>query len=66
MSEVEMFDLGEMNYFFGLQFTQNLDYICIHQSKYANEILKNFYMENCKAVKTLLASNCKLTKDDGT
>ncbi|EOY19984.1 Uncharacterized protein TCM_045388 [Theobroma cacao] len=63
--EFKMSDLGKMNYFLGLQFIQDPDYICLHQSKYTLELLKKFHMENCKAVESPLATNCKLSKDDG-
>lgn len=65
MKEFEMTNLGEMQYFLRLQFIQNSYYICIHQSKYAYELLKRFQMDNCKAVETPIASNCKVSKEDG-
>ncbi|EOY01320.1 Cysteine-rich RLK (RECEPTOR-like protein kinase) 8 [Theobroma cacao] len=65
MAEFEMTDLGEMHYFLGMQFIQHSTFICIHQGKYAIELLKRFYMKNSKAVETPLAANCKLSKDDG-
>ncbi|KAK9697999.1 hypothetical protein RND81_08G075800 [Saponaria officinalis] len=42
------------------------DGIFISQTKYAQEILKKFKMENCKPVSTPLVLNEKLSKDDGS
>ncbi|EOY27180.1 Cysteine-rich RLK (RECEPTOR-like protein kinase) 8 [Theobroma cacao] len=60
IAEFEMTDLGEMHYSLGMQFIQHSEFICIHQGKYATELLKRFHMENSKAVETPLAANCKL------
>jgi hypothetical protein len=50
--EIEMSMLGEMNFFLGLQITQSDKGISIFQTKYINEMLKKFQMEDSKPVGT--------------
>ena len=66
-NEFEMSMLGEMNFFLGLQITQSDKGIFISQTKYINEILKKFQMQDCKPVGTPMAAGCKLshTNDSG-
>eukprot|EP01018_Ginkgo_biloba_P038382 Gb_02966 [translate_table: standard] len=63
-SEFEMTDLGLMNYFLGIEVTQNSDGTFISQEKYANDILKRFRMQNSKATITPIAMGVKLSKED--
>eukprot|EP01018_Ginkgo_biloba_P013677 Gb_30759 [translate_table: standard] len=63
-SEFEMTDLGLMNYFLGIEVTQNSDGTFISQDKYANNILKRFRMQNNKATITPIAMGVKLSKED--
>ena len=63
-SESEMFDLGEMQYFLGLQIQQTAEGISICQAKYIEDMLKRFIMQNCKLVSTPLVVGSKLMKDD--
>ena len=63
--EFEMSDLGEMNYFLGMEIHQSNDGIFICQKKYAEDILKKFKMEKCKPIATPLEANLKLSKEDG-
>ncbi|XP_044482003.1 uncharacterized mitochondrial protein AtMg00810-like [Mangifera indica] len=65
MKEFEMTDLGKIKYFLGLEVSQEMDGIFICQSKYTQEILKKFFMENCKPTATPLVLNAKLRKNDG-
>ena len=58
--------LGEMKFFLGLQITQSGRGISISQTKYINEMLKKFKMEDCKPVGTPMVTGCKLSKDDKT
>ena len=48
--EFEMSMLGEMNFFLGVQITQSNKGISISQTKYINEMLKKFQMEDSKPV----------------
>eukprot|EP01018_Ginkgo_biloba_P036522 Gb_16091 [translate_table: standard] len=63
-SEFEMNDLSLMNYFLGIEVTQNSDGTFISQEKYANDILKRFKMQNNKAVITPISMGVKLSKED--
>ena len=61
--EFEMKDLGIMHYFLGMEVWQNADGISFRQGKYAVNILKRFWMMECKAMTTPMASNLKLLSD---
>ena len=58
--------LGEMKFFLGLQINQCDRGIAITQTKYINEMLKRFKMEECKPVGTPMVTGCKLSKDDSS
>lgn len=60
----DMSNLGEMNYFLGLEVQQSRQGIIISQSKYAKEILRKFQMIGCKSSGTLLVSGRQLYKED--
>jgi hypothetical protein len=64
--EFEMSMLGEMKFFLGLQITQSDKGISISQTKYINEMLKKFQMEDSKPVGTPMVTGCKLSKFDDT
>ncbi|GAU36022.1 hypothetical protein TSUD_211600 [Trifolium subterraneum] len=59
-----MTDLGKMKYFLGVEVSQSLQGIFIHQHKYASEILKRFDMEECNKVCSPIVPECKLVKDE--
>ena len=63
-SEFEMSDMGEMQYFLGLQIRQTAAGISICQTKYVEDMLRRFNMQNCKAVSTPLVVGSKLMKVD--
>ncbi|KAK8940572.1 hypothetical protein KSP39_PZI010102 [Platanthera zijinensis] len=63
MKEFEMTDLGELNYFLGVEVKQSEDGIFISQKKYAEEILKKFKMENSKPISTPADPWLKLSKE---
>ena len=65
MRNFEMTDLGIMKYFLGMQVKQGRREIFISQEKYAADILKKFYMKDCKAVSTPMALNENLNSNDG-
>jgi hypothetical protein len=58
--------VGEMKFFLGLQITQSDKGISIFQTKYINEMLKKFQMEDSKPVGTPMVTGCKLSKFDDT
>jgi len=63
-SEFEMFDLGEMEYFLGMQIKQTTTGISIGQFKYVEDLLKMFNMEDCKPVRIPLVVGSKLMNED--
>ena len=63
-SEFEMFLLRELTFFLGLQISQLDDGIFISQTKYIEEMLKKFGMEECKHVSKTTITGCKLNTDD--
>ena len=58
-TKFEMSMIGEMKYFLGLQITQSKDGIFISQTKYLNDLLKRFGMEDCKPVGTPMVTGHK-------
>jgi hypothetical protein len=63
-NEFEIFLLGELNFFLGLQISQLDEGIFISQTKYIKEMLKKIKMEDCKSVSTPMVTGCKLRKYD--
>jgi hypothetical protein len=61
--EFEMTYLGLMNYFLGIEVTQNDKGIFICQSKYARDVLKRFKMINYSSVSTPMAVGTKLSRE---
>ena len=56
--------MGELTFFLGLQIEQCQDGIFINQSKYVNELLKKYKMDQAKHAKTPVATNEKLDLDE--
>ena len=63
-AKFEMKALGMMLYFLGIEVCQYPDKIFLNQGKYAVEILKRFWMIDCKAMTTSMTTNLKLLNDD--
>ena len=63
MQEFEMSDFGNLSYFLGMEFKDIEEGVFLHQTKYAQDILKRFNMRNCKAVVTPLETGSKLKKE---
>jgi hypothetical protein len=63
--EFEISMIGELGYFLGLQVKQTKDRTFICQSKYVNDLLKRFGMDNSKPIKTPMATNDHLDLDVG-
>jgi hypothetical protein len=61
--EFEMSMIGELNFFLGLQIKQLKEGTFITQDKYIKDILKKFKMDDCKAIKTPIATNAHLNLD---
>nr|GEU55537.1 retrovirus-related Pol polyprotein from transposon TNT 1-94 [Tanacetum cinerariifolium] len=62
--EFEMNAMGELNFFIGLQIKQMKDGIFFNQSKYTKEMLKKFSLKDSKPIRTPMASDAKLTKEE--
>ncbi|XP_050876624.1 secreted RxLR effector protein 161-like [Lathyrus oleraceus] len=58
-----MSDLGNLSYFLGLDFKDTNEGVFLHQTKYAQDILKRFKMRNCNVVVTPLEIGAKLRKE---
>ena len=63
-NEFEMSMLGEIKFFLGLQITQSDKGIFISHTKYINEMLKKFQMQDSKLVGTPMDTRCKLSQTD--
>jgi hypothetical protein len=63
--EFQMSIIGELSFFLGLQVNQTKDGAFICQSKYVNDLLKRFDMDNSKPIKTPMAINAHLDLDEG-
>eukprot|EP00253_Pinus_taeda_P033253 PITA_33253 len=57
----EMTDLGNLNYFLGLQVLQSKEGISLSQSKYACDLLHHFHMEDCNPTPSPFLSEAKLS-----
>ena len=55
--------MGELSFFLGLHVKQSKDVIFLSQTKYYNEILKKFEMENCKEASTPMSTSCYMDAD---
>ena len=62
--EFEMSMMVELNFFLGLQIKQFQHGTFLFQSKYCQELLKKFDMENCKEATTSIATGCYLDTDE--
>ncbi|GKD58872.1 retrovirus-related pol polyprotein from transposon TNT 1-94 [Tanacetum coccineum] len=62
--EFEMSMIGELNFFLGLEIKHMKDEIFFNQSKYIEEMLKKFGLEDSKPTKTPMSTEIKLNKDD--
>ena len=63
--EFEMSMIGELSFFLGFQVKQIKEGVFISQEKYTQDLLKRFKMQDCKPIKTPLASNGHLDLDEG-
>ncbi|GKB72879.1 retrovirus-related pol polyprotein from transposon TNT 1-94 [Tanacetum coccineum] len=61
----DMNDLGELQYFLGLEIIQGQEGIFISQRKYVDDTLKKFNIQGCKTVATPMNISEKLTTKDG-
>ncbi|KAJ0556958.1 putative RNA-directed DNA polymerase [Helianthus annuus] len=66
ISEFEMTDVGELQYFLGLEVEKKKDGLFICQKKYAKSLLEKFGMSECKRVPTPMNVNDKFRVEDGS
>nr|GEW49146.1 retrovirus-related Pol polyprotein from transposon TNT 1-94 [Tanacetum cinerariifolium] len=62
--EFEMSMMGKLKFFLGLQIKQLDDGIFFNQSKYIEEMLKKFGLEDSMPTKTPMSTKTKLTRDE--
>ncbi|GJS67273.1 retrovirus-related pol polyprotein from transposon TNT 1-94 [Tanacetum coccineum] len=60
---IQIYMMGQMSFFLGLQVSQNLGGIFINQSKYALEILKKYGLDSSVSVDTPMVEKMKLDED---
>ena len=60
----EIYLLGELTFFLGLQICQRDKGIFISQTNYITEMINKFEMEEYKPVSTRIQTNCKLREED--
>lgn len=63
MLEFDMYDLGKMHYFLGMEVVQSKVGIFISQKKYVQEILNKFQMSNCNRAATPTEVGLKLVRN---
>ena len=61
--EFEMSMIGEPTFFLGFQVKQLKEGTFIHHEKYTNDILEKFKMDECKPIKTPMATSGHLDLD---
>ena len=55
-------DLGQLNFFLGIEVTRNENTLVLSQTKYLKELLAKFDLQNCNGADTPLATTDKLSK----
>jgi hypothetical protein len=63
-SEFQMFMMGELTFFLGIQVKQMKQGTFVHQAKYTKDLMKNFNMVELKPVSTLMSSAASLGPDE--
>jgi hypothetical protein len=58
-------DLGDLNYFLGIQVTRTRDGLILSQEKYASDVMHKVGMQKCKPVRTPLAVLGKISISSG-
>jgi hypothetical protein len=62
--EFEMSMMGELQLFIGLQIKQSKEGTFVHQAKYTKDIVRNFKMEDSKAMTTPMSTTTALDADE--
>ncbi|XP_039113929.1 uncharacterized mitochondrial protein AtMg00810-like [Dioscorea cayenensis subsp. rotundata] len=66
MKKFDMYDLGLLRYFLGLEINQGKDFIFVCQRKYAENFLHKVTMLDCKTKPSPMNPNEKLSLDNGS
>ncbi|KAI5351718.1 hypothetical protein L3X38_004609 [Prunus dulcis] len=64
LREFDMFDLGKMRFFLGIEVLQKSDGIYICQRKYALEVLRRFGMMESNSVDSSIVPGFKISSDE--
>jgi hypothetical protein len=64
--EFALKDLGDLNYFLGIEVNKVRDGIILTQDKYASDLLKKVDMSDCKPISTPLSTSEKLSIHEGS
>jgi hypothetical protein len=56
-------NLGDLNYFLGIEATYTNDGLCLTQAKYLTDLLKRSNMINCKPCLSTMASGCTISQE---
>jgi hypothetical protein len=62
--ELEMFTMGELQFFLGLQIKQAKEGTFVHEAKYTKDILKKFKMDDSKPLSTPMSTTTALNADE--
>jgi hypothetical protein len=63
-SEFQMFMMGELIFFLGIQVKQTKQDTFVHQAKYTRDLIKKFNMAELKPVSTPMSSTVSLSPDE--
>jgi hypothetical protein len=63
-SEFQMFVMGELTFFLGIQVKQTKQGTFVHQAKYTKDLMKKFNVAELKPVSTLMSSAASLGSDE--
>ncbi|XP_050125594.1 uncharacterized mitochondrial protein AtMg00810-like [Malus sylvestris] len=65
IEEFDMKDLGQLNYFLGLQISYTSEWLFLSQTKYINELVAKVDLQDCKPCATPCLPYHRLLKNDG-
>jgi hypothetical protein len=63
-NEFQMFMMGELTFFLGIQVKQTKQGIFVHQAKYTKDLMKKFNMVELKSISTLMRTTTALDSDE--
>jgi hypothetical protein len=63
-NEFQMFMMGELTFFLGIQVKQMMQGTFIHQAKYMKDLMKKFNMDELKPVSTSMSTATSLDPDE--